>query len=293
VGDPGLYGSLALSPNEKRVAFERPDPQGSAEMSISLYDFERGLTSGFTSASVRDWKPVWSPDSSRIAYESIRSEATRALSNGLFEKNSPFGGKEHLLFPGGKLLPSDWSHDRRFLLCYFRESPYGLALLSFGQAGADSRLIPLGRTQFRQESGRFSPDGRWIAYASNEFRKDEIYVRPFDGSAAVASSSTGSTPETGRVMVSKDGGRLPLWPRHGTELFYLGSDGYVKAVHVNTSGVFHAGIPKSLFKAPAKVLSWDVSSDGTRFLMVVPSTQSSSAQPPFNLVVNWQAALTK
>jgi serine/threonine protein kinase/Tol biopolymer transport system component len=292
VGEPGLYGSLALSPDGKRVAVDRVDPQGSGERSIWLYEFARGATWPFTFASVVDRNPVWSPDSRRIAYESIKGEAASALSNGLFQKNSNLEGEEHLLWsPAGDrdVTPSDWSPDGRFLLCYRTVPPYGLALLPIGETGLVSRPILLERTEFRPQSGRFSPDGRWIAYSSDDSRRDEIYLRPFEASAAVAASSTGSTRGTGKEIVSKDGGTSPLW--RGTELFYLGSDRNVMVVEVNTSGELHVGVPRVLFKAPFDVLSWDVSSDGKRFLMVAPSTQS--APQPFNVVQNWQAALTK
>jgi hypothetical protein len=93
--------------------------------------------------------------------------------------------------------------------------------------------------------------------------------------------------------VSKDGGTAPLWRRDGKELFYLGSDGNAMAVEVSTSGLFQAGVPKTLFKVPAGVSAWDVSSDGKRFLMGVPPAASAATQPKFTVVLNWQAALNK
>ena len=94
-------------------------------------------------------------------------------------------------------------------------------------------------------------------------------------------------------MVSKDGGTSPLWRRDGKELFYLSPDGTAMAVDVSISGVFHAGIPKGLFKVPAGVVWWDVSSDGKRFLMAAPSATTANAPPKFTVVLNWQAALKK
>jgi hypothetical protein len=93
--------------------------------------------------------------------------------------------------------------------------------------------------------------------------------------------------------VSKDGGTAPLWRRDGKELFYLGSDGNAMAVEVSTSGSFQAGVPKTLFKVPAGVSAWDVSSDGKRFLMVVPSAARAATQPKFTVVLNWQTALNR
>ena len=141
--------------------------------------------------------------------------------------------------------------------------------------------------------GRFSPDGRWIAYHSDESGRNEIYVRPFDASSTVGSSSAGSAPVTGKWMVSKDGGTTAVWRGDGKELFYLSLDGTAMAVDVNTSGAFQAGVPKALFKVPAGELFWDVSSDGKRFLMTVPSGTTASAPDKFTVVLNWQAALKK
>jgi eukaryotic-like serine/threonine-protein kinase len=138
---------------------------------------------------------------------------------------------------------------------------------------------------------RFSPDGRWIAYASNESGNGEIYVRPFDTSSAMGSSSAGSTAVTGKWMVSKDGGDAPLWRRDGKELFYLSRDGMAMAVAVSTGGVFQAGIPKALFKVPPGVLFWDATADGKRFLMTAPS--AAAVQAKFTVVLNWQAGLKK
>jgi hypothetical protein len=95
-------------------------------------------------------------------------------------------------------------------------------------------------------------------------------------------------------MVSKDGGRNPRWSHDGKELFYLSSvGGMMMAVPVSATGVFQAGVPKALFKAPPEVLFYDVSSDGKRFLMAAPSPANMSAQSPFTVVQNWQAALKK
>jgi eukaryotic-like serine/threonine-protein kinase len=149
------------------------------------------------------------------------------------------------------------------------------------------------QSEFTQALGRFSPDGRWIAYASDESGRSEIYVRPFDASFAMGSSANGGGPVTGKWMVSKDGGNVPLWRRDGKELFYLSNDGMAISVEVNTHGVFEAGVPKSMFKVPTGVLFWDVSSDGKRFLMAAPSATNAGAPPKFTVVLNWQSALKK
>jgi len=147
---------------------------------------------------------------------------------------------------------------------------------------------------FNESYGRFSPDGRWIAYTSEESGKRQVYVQPFDASAASGSPSAGGARITGKWMVSNDGGGTPLWERDGKQLFYLFLDGDAMAVDVNTNGIFQAGVPKPLFKLPSGVLFWDISPDGKRFLMVAPpSATGAAAQPKFTVVVNWESALNK
>ena len=289
-GDPGVYRSLALSPDGKRVAFERVDPQNAGTRNIWLYEFGRGVTTRFTFDSAWDAVPVWSPDGSRVAFSS-----TRGGEFDLYEKASNLAGEDGLLFKSSEnKSPSSWSPDGRFLLYYIPTPPPNhIFVLPLGSGEGDRKPAPFARSTFNEAWGRFSPDGRWIAYVSDESGRFEVYVQPFDPSSVAGSSSLGRTPVTGKWMVSKDGGNTPLWRHDGKELFYLSLDGQAMAVEVSTSGVFQAGVPKALFKVPPGVLFWDVSADGKRFLMAAPSSASVVPQPPFTVVLNWQAALKK
>ncbi len=283
IGDPGLYRTLAISPDGKRVAFERADPQNFSNRNIWLYDLARGVTTRFTFDSGWDANPVWSPDGSHIAFASLRGATFD-----IYQKTSNLAGEDELLFKSDtQKLTSSWSPDGRFLLFYNAVGTTHVWVLPLADGQADGKPFPLEQSNFAQAVGRFSPDGRWIAYQSNESGKDEIYVRPFD---AAPSSATGAQI-TGKWMVSKDGGGTPLWRRDGKELFYLSPNGMAMAVDVNTTGIFQAGIPKPLFKVPSGLLYWDVTADGKRFLMPAPS--ASSAGAPFTVVLNWQAALKK
>ena len=287
LGDFGLYRSMAISPDGKRVAFERADPQNFSNRNIWLYEIARGVTTRFTFDSSWDANPVWSPDGSRIAFGSLRMEIFD-----IYNKNSNLAGADELVFTSGAhKLPSSWSPDGRFLLFYNPIPPTHVWVLPLDGTAADRKPFGLEDSNFYQAMGRFSPDGRWIAYQSNESGKDEIYVRPFDTASAAGSSPTAAAPITGKWMVSKDGGEVPLWRRDGKELFYISSTGMAMAVDVQTSGIFQAGIPKPLFKVPSGIVYWDVTSDGKRFLMPVP--EASNAALPFTVVLNWQAALKK
>ena len=287
-GDVGVYRSLSLAPDGKRVAFERVDLQNAGNRNVWLYEFARGVTTRFTFDLGWNSNPVWSPDGSRIVFVSNRTGGMFDL----YQKTSNLAGEDEVMFKSSEFkAPSSWSPDGRFLLYYNPVPPNHIWILPLGGDTADRKPVAVEHSEFNQAAGRFSPDGRWIVYSSDESGKDQIYVRPFDAASALGSASSGGTPATGKWMVSKDGGTTPLWRRDGKELFYLSLDGTAMAVEVNTSGVFQAGIPKALFKVPRGVLFWDVSADGTRFLMPAPS--AASAQPPFTVVLNWQAGLKK
>ena len=289
VGDPGFYRSLALSPDGKRVAFDRADPQNSGTRNLWLYEFARGVTTRFTFGSAWDGYPVWSRDGSRIAFASNRNGEFD-----LYQKASNLAGEDELLFKSSdNKVSSSWSPDGRFLLFFNPIPPNREWLLPLADRAEDRQPILLEHSDFNQAAGRFSPDGRWIAYASAESGAFEVYVRPFDSSSVGGAPSAAAKSPAGKWMVSKDGGNTPLWRSDGKELFYLGADGNAMAVEVNTSGVFQAGIPKALFKVPAGVIFWDVSGDGKRFLMPAPSGVNPLAQEPFTVMLDWQAGLKK
>jgi hypothetical protein len=145
---------------------------------------------------------------------------------------------------------------------------------------ADRNPIPFLRSEFDARTGRFSPDGRWIAYQSTESGQAEIYVRPFPAAPGGG----------GKWMISQGGGYEPRWRNDGKELFYLSPDGQLMAAGVTAAGsAFQPGTPKALFKA-VPVQGWDVKADGTRFLF--PSLRSGETpSQPFTVVLNWTALL--
>ena len=128
----------------------------------------------------------------------------------------------------------------------------------------------------------FSPDGRWIAYTSNEGGQPNVYVQPFPGGG-------------GKYQVSRDGGSHPVWRADGKELFYLGADGTMMAVPIDATGQFDAGVPQALFPTGARAIQhqpvYAVTKDGKRFLVNARPQQSSVA--PLTVVVNWTAAIQK
>jgi len=253
-GEPGLYRTLTISRDGKRVAFERTDAS-TQNRDIWLLDVASGKATRFTSDPAWEAFPTWSPDGSRIIFTSNRSGVFD-----LYQKASNGAGIEELFHKSSEGKgPTSWSPDGRFLLYYSLGQPTHVRLLA-ASGPADRAPVPVVDPQFSSITARFSPDGRWIAYTSNESGSDEISVRPFDAARGIPGAP---------VVLTSDGGRTPLWRGDGKEIFYFDRAGIVTAMEVNAASGFKAGPPRPLFRAPEGVLFWDVTPDGTRFLMPV------------------------
>jgi Tol biopolymer transport system component len=142
------------------------------------------------------------------------------------------------------------------------------------------------RTAFDEIEGRFSPDGKWVAYVSNQSGINEVYVRGF-----ATDFSSGSASAGGTILVSRGGGTAPRWRRDGRELFYLAPNGKMMDVDVKTGPTLDIGTPTALFQTPPGAVVGDVNPDGKRFLLVTPAGPSASA--PFTVVLNWTVGLKK
>lgn len=261
IGERGVYRTLSISPDGTRVAAERTDPQ-TQNRDIWLLGATSGATTRFSSDPAWDAFPTWSPDGRQIVFTSNRSGVYD-----LYRKPSSGAGNEELLYKSieGK-GPNSWSPDGKFLIYYSLGQPTHLRLLAV-DGPADRKPSPIVDPQFSSVTGRFSPDGHWIAYSSNESGKNEISVRPFD--AAIGSAGN-------PIVVTSGGGRTPLWSADGKELFYITPDGMATALEIDAGAKFQTGTPQPLFKVPAGLLFWDVSpntsGDATRFLMPVPDS---------------------
>jgi Tol biopolymer transport system component len=180
--------------------------------------------------------------------------------------------------------PNSWSHDGRFLLytASATKASYDLWVLpSDGQ-----KAVPFVRTGFNENEGRFSPDGRWIAYVSDESGAKEIYVRAFTSDFTSGSAGVGSS-----TRISRGGGVSPRWRDDGRELYYLSPDGKMMAVEVAKEPGFMTQVPVPLFQTPSGTTMGDVAADGQRFLLVTPVGPSASS--PFTVVLNWTSGLKK
>ena len=280
VGEPAFFvsgtsrgtGRLRISPDGRRLAATVFDP-ATQTSDVWLYDLVRGIRTRFTTGPSNSDQPVWSPDGRSIVFESDRKH------QGDLYRKPPGGGSEEPLLEGaGMRVPDDWSPDGRFVALELRE-PKGerrvsLSILSV----ADGKLTTFFRRGVNNGDARFSPDGRWLAYTSEESGRNEIYVAAFPGPGD-------------RWQVSTDGGIQPRWRRDGKELFYLSSDLRLMSVETRSSGgTVEPGVPRVLFEPHPLPTFYDVAPNGERFLIMSSGVEQS---PPITLLQNWTAAIKK
>ena len=269
VGEPGNVFVPSLSPDGKRVVVATRDAQKQTS-DLWLHDLARGIATRFTFDPRDDTYPVWSPDGSHIAFGSDREG-----SMDLYQKRASGAGQEELLLKSDtRKFPTDWSSDGRFLL-YIEVDPKTKHDLWVLPMEGDRKPVAVIKTQFAERGGAFSPDGRWIAYISDESGRFEIYVQPY--------------PTTGaKWQVSKNGGHWPHWRRDGKELFWLELDGTMMAAGVSAGQTFQAEIATPLFKTGLTEIAdrYSVSPDGQRFLLRMPVETGSRS---VTVVQNWLA----
>jgi serine/threonine protein kinase len=284
VGEPGPYGGVALSPDGAR-AFVWRNVLPAQNQTLWLVDMSRGTSTRFeTDSSEDNQSVVWAPDGKSIIFGSARAGQMMDV----YEKQmSGTTDVEALVKSNDWKIPLSWSPDGRFVLysTVGGETKNDLWVLPLGD---HKKPVPFLHTQFDETDGHFSPDGHWIAYASDESGRNEVYVRSFLPDI----SGDAISDDGNKWSISNSGGRSPVWRADGKELYYIDLDGKLMAVSVDTRPEFHAGVPKALFQAPPKGFDgqWATSLDGKRFLFLVPETQG---QEPFTVVLNWQAGLKK
>jgi eukaryotic-like serine/threonine-protein kinase len=267
-----------LSPDGRMLAATR----GESVADIWLTDLERRTESRLTSDSSIDIYPVWSPEGDRITYLSLASNPPSVLC-----KPANAGREAEVLHQDSvTAFPSDWSRDGRYLLLSQTNSKSQSDLMVLDLRG-DRKLHPFLVTQHAETHGRFSPDGRWIAYYSDVSGMGQVYVQRF---------VPGRPASEVRLQVSTSGGSFPVWRGDGKELFYLSSDGMVMAVNCRTKGEsLEASGPVALFRTvPATGLAttpYDVTSDGRRFLLVEPLHPERSEL--MTVIVNWQTRFNR
>lgn len=286
----------AASPGDLSTKHARLSPDGK-RIATSNYDVDRGVTDIWifeggagrrltTGRGVRH-SPVWSPDGKKVvffrAFDSFPKLMWQAVDDG-----SP----EEALPESPYMQPSSWSPDGRFILYNDNGLP---AATNGGRSDIMAvnllkgrKLVPLIKTPFHEANGTFSPDGRWVAFTSNESGQPEIYVQTVELGDSIR--VTGK-----RHLISRNGAQCLRWRADGRELYYLAFDGMVYAVPVRLGPSVEVGGPSALFRISTEaraaihsLLGFDVSADGSRFL--VP-TVTAKEDPAIVVVQDWERLL--
>ena len=272
---PRGYFAPRLSPDGKRIALSIRAESSTFTSDIWIYDVDRGALQRITSEGYR-LTPIWTPDGKRLIYQRLPAGDILSI---------PVDGSAPPIvlasIADAVLTPSSVSPDGKRLLGYYPGG--GIWELPLSEASAPAKPRTVLESRFAVKYPEFSPDGHWVAFTSLDTGRQEIYVSPYPGFA-------------GKIPISTEGGTTPRWARDGRELFYSNGT-QILAVDIQTSRAFHTGAPKVLFETPKaylspgltvnNVLTFDVSPDGKRFLMVKPPSSPQPATDQVNIVLNW------
>ena len=263
---PRPYATVQISPDGTRVVLGVIETGGNAD--IWIHDLTERTTSRFTFDAAADLIPIWTPDGERIVFASDRD------GGGLFWKRSDgTGAVERLVSAStGPMFPHGVSPDGKQVVFNVQHSAgsYDIKTVTLDDEHIVESLL---ETRFDERRATLSPNGRWMAYQSDESGESNIFVRPFPD------------VDGGRWQVSPDGGTNPIWARDGTELFYSKRPAVMR-VAVVTETTFSASVPELVFEGPYALSTrgYDVAPDGERFLMLKLNTD---AKREIHVVLNW------
>jgi Tol biopolymer transport system component len=269
----GDYRQIALSPDESMLAGARMDETSTDISNIWLMDLSRGTSSRLTSYRANDWGPVWSPDGRQIAFTSSKDGPYN-----IYVRPAATIGDEHAMVatPAARWGLS-WSHDGRFVACSINDPTTQSDIWIVPVSGSEP--FPFLRTEFDETQPEFSPDGRWIAYSSNESGRYEIYIRRFDGTKATGAAA----------RISIDGGSLAKWRRDGKELFFLAPDRKLMSAEIHLAANVRPSAPFPLFQTRIYMANflagYAVAQNGQRFLINAPTKDADSS--PVTVIANW------
>jgi serine/threonine protein kinase/Tol biopolymer transport system component len=272
-GPAGIISNATISPDARRIAYDQMDPD-SRHWAVWTRDLLTDATARITFGAGLTQLPVWSPDGKQLAYASIRNSMWT-----IFVKNADGSGSETPVGDNAPYVKGPWSWANDGKLLFWNKSELWYAPMP------DPKPKPVFVEKPTILNAQFSPDGRWLAYSSNEGGSFEIYVSAF--------------PHTeSKWQISRDGGGEPRWRRDGKELFYLSADGKVISVSVKAATTFEAGPPQALFQTHLRQsisaldhISYDVSADGQKFLVDTKTDESNAT--PMSVVLNWSSNLEK
>ncbi|HXX45735.1 MAG TPA: protein kinase [Candidatus Acidoferrales bacterium] len=273
--EPGDYDQPRVSPDGRRIALD-------VGSQVRIYDTTREALTRLTFEGTTNQYPVWTPDGKRVAFMSDKNQTLT-----VFWQPADGSGRAEELMSAGTSVPFSWSPDGKQLayITVQAPNPPDISVLNLGD-GKSVHFLQESSSHVFQDAPQFSPDGRWIAYASDETGRREVYVQPYPGPG-------------GKWQISTDGGSEPQWNRNGRELFYRTAD-KLMAVDVSTKAGFESGKPRELFEdlylrngAGYSRANYDISPDGQRFLMLKPVTPEQAAPTQINVVLNWTEELKR
>ncbi len=266
LGAAGNYLDLDLSADGKRLLFDRTRP-GLETFHIWSYDLERGIEAPVTNGLDTEVFPQLLPDGKSLVYSAVHGTPP------LLRLRDMATGKETPMTEGRRAFqtPEDVSPDGRTLVFVERAETGNFDIWTLALDGA-TKPVPLLQSSFDKQKVRFSPDGRFVAFTSNEAGRPELYVMPLDGSGE-------------RVRVSEGGAKLLRWGRDGA-IYYLAEDGKFTTQPVSTSPRLKVGAPTTLFTVGNRPwIDFDISPDAKRILAIVPEIMGD--ERPLNVLVNW------
>jgi serine/threonine-protein kinase len=277
---PRPWQTVPLSPDGRKVAAALPEPsEGVLKQKIWIYDIDRGILTPLTSSG-SCYSPIWAPDGRSITFGSNRDGNFGIYRVPVDSSKQP----ELLLATESVSYPSSWAPDGKTLVYYQFEQTktmiYVLPILSDGNPGQPRPFHPDSSSSELQPA--VSPDGKWLAYTSNNSGTYEIYVSPFSG-------------QGGKFRVSTKGGRLPTWSRNGRELFYVElSPRRLMVADISSKPSFQSSNPRPMFiiRNDSKAVYYDIAPDGQRFLALTP-LQAVANPTAFFVVTDWFEELSR
>jgi hypothetical protein len=258
VGEVGVLANPSFSPNDQFVAVDRTDLKA-RNVDVWIHDLKRGTASRFTFDPAEDVSAAWSRDGQALAYRSAAGSVTVDVKKFQGTEKEKVVLEQKAKIGRQEFIPNSWSADNAQILCtaQFGRGEIGLATVASNGSG-DKEFL---REKASDANGQISPDGKWVAYQSNESGDWEIYVTTFPGAS-------------GKWQVSRGGGTEPRWRGDGKEMFYIGSHGELTTVEVNSGGSFSAGVPMKLFPfhgraqiSSTDLSTYDVTKDGKKFIV--------------------------